>query len=219
MDMSTTIAPKSDQLNADDLMAGPRTVTITGVSRGDADQPVNIELAEFPGRAYRPAKSMRRVMVTVWGPDASAYIGRRMTLYREDAVKFGGQEVGGIRISHMSHLAKRITVPLTVTRGKRAPFTVEPLPDEPDVTEFERRIAEASTVAELDAVAADLKGCDLGSHRKRLQGLWAERRAANCRAPTAATRSPNCSPPTRTPSDANPQRALQARHESGCCSG
>lgn len=178
MDMSTTIAPKSDQLNADDLMSGPRTVTITGVSRGDADQPVNIELTEFPGRAYRPAKSMRRVMVAAWGADASAYVGHRMTLYREDGVKFGGQTVGGIRISHLSHIDQRLTLALTVTRGKRAPFVVEPLSDEPDVTEFERRIEDAATVAELDAIAADLKGCDLGPNRKRLQGLWADRRAA-----------------------------------------
>jgi hypothetical protein len=176
MDMSTTIVPKSDQLNADDLMSGPRTVTIIGVSKGSVEQPVNFDLAEFPGRAYRPGKSMRRVMVHVWGPEASDYVGRRLTLYREADIKFGPDVVGGIRISHMSHIDRRLTLALTVTRGKRAPFVVEPLPNEPDVTEFQRRIAEASTVAELDAVAADLKGCDLGSHRKRLQGLWTDRR-------------------------------------------
>jgi len=31
-DMSLHIAPKSEQLNADDLIAGPRTITITSVS-------------------------------------------------------------------------------------------------------------------------------------------------------------------------------------------
>lgn len=184
MDMSATIAPKSDQLNADDLISGPVTVTITGVSRGDTDQPVNIATAEFSdGRPYKPCKSMRRVMVAAWGPDASAYIGRRMTLYREPAVRFGGQDVGGIRISHMSHIEKRLTVALTVTRGKRAPFTVEPLADEPaeitaeDAAEFERDIAEASTLAELETVATDLKGCNLGRHRKHLLDRWSTRRA------------------------------------------
>lgn len=189
--MSATIVPKSDQLNADDLMSGSRTVTITGVSKGSAEQPVDIALAEFPGRAYRPAKSMRRVMVELWGPDASVYVGRRLTLYREPGVRFGGEEVGGIRISHMSHLDRKRTVALTVTRGRRAPFTVEPLPDaappnqqqeaapeisDDEATDFARDIAESSTMPELDAVATALKSCNLGAHRKSLLDAWTARK-------------------------------------------
>lgn len=133
MDITETLAPKSDQINADDLIGGPITVTIAGVSRGDADQPVNIELAEMPGRAYRPCKSMRRVLVHAWGTDASTYVGHRITLFNDPAVKWGGQSVGGIRIKAMSHIKSRITLALTVTRGKRSPFIVDPLPDEPPV--------------------------------------------------------------------------------------
>ncbi|SHY39829.1 Uncharacterised protein [Mycobacteroides abscessus subsp. abscessus] len=129
MDISETIVPKSDQLNAEDLLIGPKTVTIKGVSRGDADQPVKVALVEFgDGRPFKPCKSMRRVMVAAWGPDASKYQGRRMTLYCDPAIRFGGQEVGGIRISHMSDIDERMTVALTVTRGRRAPFIVDPLP-------------------------------------------------------------------------------------------
>jgi hypothetical protein len=127
MDISRTIEANSDQVNADDLTGGPRAVTITGITKGTAEQPVNIELAEFPGRAYRPCKSMRRVLVTAWGPDASVYIGRKMLLYNDPTVKWGGAAVGGIRIGALSHIDSRITLALTVTRGKRAPFTVEPL--------------------------------------------------------------------------------------------
>ena len=130
IDMTETIAPKSDQLNADDLISGPRTFTVAEVSRGNAEQPVNITLAEFPkGRPYKPSKSMRRVMVLAWGSDAEQYVGRRLTLYRDPEITFGPDKVGGIRISHMSHLSKRLTMALTVKRGKRAPYTVEPLPD------------------------------------------------------------------------------------------
>ena len=50
-----------------------------------------------------------------------------MTLYRDPAVKFGGLEVGGIRISHMSDIAKPITMALTATRANRKPFTVQPM--------------------------------------------------------------------------------------------
>jgi hypothetical protein len=130
MDLTSTIEADSTQVNADDL-AGPRVVTITGVNKGTADQPVNIELAEFPGRSYRPCKSMRRVLVFAWGADASNYIGRRMEIYNDRTVKWGGQAVGGIRIKRLSHIDKKLTLALTETRGKRAPFTVDPLPDAP----------------------------------------------------------------------------------------
>src|SRR4051812_1895468 len=125
IDMTDTIAPKSDQLNADDLIGAPRTVTITAVTRGDADQPVNIVTAEFgEGRPYKPCKSMRRVLVTAWGIDASTYVGRRMTLFNDPSVKWGGAAVGGIRLSHLSHIDKPLTVSLTETRGKRKPHRI-----------------------------------------------------------------------------------------------
>ena len=128
MDISRTLAPKSDQLNADDLIAGPRTITITAVTKGTAEQPVNLVTKEFgDGRPYKPGLSMRRVIAAMWGTDAAAYIGRQLTLYRDDKIRFGGQEVGGIRISHASHIDRPHTVNITVTRGKRAPFTVQPL--------------------------------------------------------------------------------------------
>lgn len=135
MDITETLAPKSDQLNAEDLLTGPRTVTIEKVTKGSVEQPVDIHLVEFPGRPFKPSKTVRRIIVAAWGAEASNYTGRRMTLYRDPAVRFGGQDVGGIRISHISHIDKRITLALTVTRGKRAPFVVDPLPDEPPAVE------------------------------------------------------------------------------------
>ena len=128
MDLSQTITPKSSQLNYDDMANGAyMTVTITGVSKGNAEQPVNIELAEFPKRPFKPSKSMRRVLVAAWGKDSAAYVGRRLTLFGDPDVTYGPDKVGGIRISHMSHLDKPLKLPLTVRRGKRAPYTVQPL--------------------------------------------------------------------------------------------
>jgi len=127
MDISTTTQPKSDQQNFDDYIAGPKTVTVSEVRKGSAEQPVEIHLTEFPGRPFKPSKSMRRVLVACWGPEASAYVGRQMTLFGDPTVRFGGQEVGGIRISHLSNIPAPMTISLTVTRAKRAPYTVEPL--------------------------------------------------------------------------------------------
>jgi hypothetical protein len=177
-DMTASIAPRSDQQNFDDYLTGPKTVCIEKVTRGTVEQPVEIHLVEFPGKPYKPSKSMRRVLVSAWGPDASTYAGRRLRLYGDPDVKFGGQTVGGIKISHLSHIDKKLTLSLTSTRGKRSPFVVEPLQDEPPVTEFERRIAEATTTLELDAIAKDLKARDLGTHRAQLLTTWSDRKTA-----------------------------------------
>lgn len=129
VDMSAFIAPKSDQINADDLISGPRTITISGVSanEGSPEQPINIRFEGDDGKPFRPCKSMRRVMVNIWGPDATQYVGRALTLYRDAKVQFGGMQVGGIRISHMSHIDEPKTMALTASKAKRAPFTVKPL--------------------------------------------------------------------------------------------
>jgi len=127
IDLRGTIKPKSDQLNADDLIGGPITIRITGVMVGEGEQPVSISFDGDGGKPFKPGKSMRRVLVNLWGPDGAAYIGRSLTIYRDEQVVFGGVEVGGIRISHMSHLQRETTMALTATKAKRKPFTVRPL--------------------------------------------------------------------------------------------
>ena len=127
IDLRGTIKPKSDQLNADDLIGGPVTIRITGVSVSEGDQPVSISFEGDGGKPFKPGKSMRRVLVNLWGPDGAVYVGRSLTLYRDEQVVFGGVEVGGIRISHMSHLQRETTMALTATKAKRKPFTVRPL--------------------------------------------------------------------------------------------
>ena len=133
MDITDSLAANSAQQNYDEYLAGPKTVTVAEVKQGTAEQPVNVELVEFPGKPFKPAKSVRRVLAAAWGTDASKWTGRRLTIYGDPSVRYGGKEVGGLRVSHVSHIDKPITVALTVTRGKRAPFTVQPLPDTPPV--------------------------------------------------------------------------------------
>ena len=131
MDITDSLAANSAQQNYDEYLAGPKTVTVAEVTQGTAEQPVNVELVEFPGKPFKPAKSVRRVLAAAWGTDASKWTGRRLTIYGDPSVRYGGKEVGGLRVSHVSHIDKPITVALTVARGKRAPFTVQPLPDAP----------------------------------------------------------------------------------------
>ena len=147
MDILKTTEPKSDQQNYDDYVAGPRTVTVESVKKGSAEQPVELHLVEFPGRPYKPGKSMRRVLVACWGPEASVYVGRRLTLYGDPEVKFGGQKVGGIRIAALSHIPEPVEINLTVTRGKRVPFVVQPIPGE--LGEHLAALTAAATLEEL----------------------------------------------------------------------
>jgi hypothetical protein len=129
MDITATLAPKSDQMNADDLIIGPRTITVTKVDVAlKSEQPVSIHFDGDNGRPWRPCKSMRRVLAEAWGPDSSHYVGREITIFREPGAMYGGQQVGGIRLSHLSHINGPITVILTASRGKRVPYKVQPLP-------------------------------------------------------------------------------------------
>jgi hypothetical protein len=158
MDIASTTEPKSDQQNFDDYIAGPKTVTVSEVKRGTPEQPVEIHLVEFPGRPFKPSKSMRRVLIACWGAEAASYAGHRMTLYGDPTVKFGGQDVGGIRISHLSHIDGPQTISLTVTRAKRAPFTVQPLPT--DTGALEDALADIEKAKSIPALKAawDLAG-------------------------------------------------------------
>ena len=164
LDMSPVIVPKSDQISADDFISGPRTYQIDSVAiNPGTEQPVNISLVG-ENRVWKPCKSMARVLVAAWGPDAKLYSGKSVTLYRDPKVKWGGLEVGGVRISHMSHIERPLSMALTATKGRRADYTVKPLVlqvsreparEEPAALtpkEAADLIAEAETMADLIAV-------------------------------------------------------------------
>jgi hypothetical protein len=109
------------------MLAGPITITITGVSvKQGAEQPVSVSF-EGSGKVYRPCKSMSKVMVKVWGSDSKAFVGHSMTLYGDPKVKWGGMEVGGIRISHMTGLSSPMALALAETKTKRLIHQVQPL--------------------------------------------------------------------------------------------
>lgn len=159
MNLSQSIEARSDQINADDLVSGPATYTIAEVVAGKAEAPFDFLLVETK-RAYRPSKTMRRVIVNAWGAEASAYAGRRLTVYREPSIQFGGKAVGGIRISHMSHIDKPTEIMVQTTRGKREKFIVSPLPElSPiDVLKAEWRTADPERRAAIEAEVKTLQG-------------------------------------------------------------
>lgn len=153
-DMASVIKPKSDQLNFDDFIGGKTlTIKITKVSKVSGEQPIIINYEGDNGKPWKPCKSMCRVLVHNWGGDGNGYVGKSLTLYGDPTVKWGGMEVGGIRISHMSHIPGERIMALTTSKSNRKPFTVLPLvvTEQPSADDMIKSIEAA---ADLDALKA-----------------------------------------------------------------
>lgn len=166
--MKITAEPRSDQWNAEDFLGGPRDFTIAKVDHGTAEQKYDIHLVGEK-RVWRPPLTVLRLLTKAWGDDGDAWAGRRVRMFHDPSITFGRDKVGGIRVSHLSHIDGPVTAMLTETRGKRKSHTVQPLPDEPAappvnperaalVAEWEGATAErqaeiVARVAEIDKAA------------------------------------------------------------------
>lgn len=139
-DILATLAPKSDQLNADDLLGRPPvTITITRarvIKSSDKKQPWSITFTGLPGvdgtaRPWKPCLTVRRIIAAAWGLKMKEWRGRQVTIWRDPEVNSptGQKRVGGIRVSHLSHLPgnRPLQLQLTVTQGVKGAFTVQPL--------------------------------------------------------------------------------------------
>lgn len=172
-DMSKVIEAKSDQMNADDLISGPITITITEVSiNAGTEQPVAIRFEGDDNKPWKPCKTMSRALVAAWGADARKYEGRRATLYRDPNVTWGGMKVGGIRVSHLSHIEREMALALTATRGKKAITTIKPLAEEKPKQDKAKIVADA-LVKRLNE--ADDKEAILAEPKASEQIEWLEK--------------------------------------------
>jgi len=127
MDLTEFGEPRTDQQNFINYKNGPKTVTVSEVRKVPGEQPLEIHLVEFPGQPYKPSRGMVNVLLGAWGKESDNYLGRKITLYGDPKVRFGGNVVGGIKISHLSHIDKPARVLIRVSKGKNALFTVQPL--------------------------------------------------------------------------------------------
>ena len=175
MDMSRVIVPKSNQLNADDLLARPVTIKITKMTlAGEGEQPVSVSFEGDNGKPYKPCKSMARVMVHAWGADAKKYAGRSMTLYCDPSVKWAGMDVGGIRISHMSDIEKPLIMALTSSKGNSKPYTLKHLKVE--AFDLEPLVAAGRIEAAKgkEAFTTWYNSADVKPHREKLKPFMEE---------------------------------------------
>lgn len=121
-----TVKANSAQLNACDIPQ-PITVTIQDVRRGPSkEQPVAVHI-DGGYQPFMPCKTVRRVLIGAWGANGKDWIGKTLVLFCDESVKFGGVAVGGIRVSHMSHIANDMSFGVNTTRGKKGQITVRKL--------------------------------------------------------------------------------------------
>lgn len=171
MDLTKFAEPKSDQLNADDLIGGNLIVQIAGVTIDEAASKVNVHIEGR--RPWRPCKTTLRQLFAAWGTDGEKWIGRWVELKRDPTVRFGGEDVGGIRIHALSHIPKPMDDKLTIAKGKKGAFRVEVLkpptakaadPD-PILTALRLACVDATkrgwTMDQVHAIMGATKGADV----------------------------------------------------------
>lgn len=171
MDMTASTEARSDQINAVDLVQ-PRTYTIEKVTPGKATHPFDFHLVESPGKVFRPNLGMRRVIIAGWGPKTPNYHGRRFTLFNEPSVIYAGAEIGGIRISHMSHLAKPLKTSLAINQKKKVPYIVQPLADAPAPPAPDDTASRASKAVEWFAATHNVSQANLEAHVGKPIAEW-----------------------------------------------
>lgn len=129
--LRSTIIPKSDQLNADQLVGGEMVITVTDINlSGNSDQPLIIHYEGENGRPFKPAKTVRKILVFAWGEDGNQWIGRKMRLYHDPKVTWAGAEVGGIRVKQLSHIERPISVTLAKSKTVKEVHRVDLLVDD-----------------------------------------------------------------------------------------
>lgn len=203
IDITRAIAPKSDQLNADDLLAGPRTIRIRDIQIVGGEQPVSVHFDGDDGRPWKPSKTAMRCLASIWGANAAKWLGLHVTLFNDESVTWAaGAAVGGIRVSAMEGISSPRTLQLTKTRGKRVGVTIQPLTVQRDSSKADRyrerlyAVAEDSEKSVEDAwakVPADVRaelGDDLLAQLVAIESAAQEHREND---PDAATDALNAS--------------------------
>lgn len=158
MDITDALAPKSDQLDAVELVA-PRTFTIdTGSRLGNREGQavVEVRLVDFP-RVWRPSKGMLDAIVAVWGTNAKEWAGNQITLYNDRDVTFGKDKVGGIRIAAMSGIDKPTTVQI---RGRGQGARKQPWRIDPIAAPAPAPQVDVAAETDVDALRAAWQGAD-----------------------------------------------------------
>lgn len=188
IDVTKLCEARSDQLNAIDLVSGPRVVKITDVKIVSGDQPIHVVLDGDAKRPWKCSKSSVRVLAACYGVDANNWIGKHIEIYCDETVVWGGLQVGGVRQSKAEGLSKPLRVMLTKSRQKKEATVIAPLSSDDIAKKYGVQPA-ADTAEAAPATAVEVNRDQLRADMERLAddaagkaewwaGLSAEERAA-----------------------------------------
>jgi len=148
--LAQALAPRSDQLNADDLIVGNKVITITKVlvNLQSEQQKVVVHYVDDNGKPWKPSKSMGRVLAEILGGDFSKWEGEQIELFKNKEITFGKDKCGGIQIAAMSAAKNPIKTMITTKRGVKSKITILPLLTAPQQTKKQARNPELAALAQ-----------------------------------------------------------------------
>jgi len=189
MDVSDTLAAKSNQLNAADLTR-PRVFSVLAVKAGgSSDQPIDVQIEGWP-HPWKPCKSMRRVLAAAWGTQSDKWLGKAVELYCDPDVLWAGERTGGIRISALSDIpTDGIEVVLRASRKNGAPVRFRRLDIVDPLIALAAERNEDVATTEAAIAAASGRPCPIGHVGREKAAAWARSekgRAALAAATTGA---------------------------------
>lgn len=124
---------KTDQFNYEHFLAGPQTFTVTkiGSKKDQGKQRLLVYMEGHEGTPFIPCLGMIKCLSSPdgWGERLSNWIGKRITLFGDSKVVYGGKELGGVRVSHISGIESDYVTKITERRGVRIDYLIKKLED------------------------------------------------------------------------------------------
>jgi hypothetical protein len=123
---------KGDFLSAAELGDRRPTFTIDRIAhtKVEDEKKKNVDRAVMYfkelDRGWMYCKTTGHCMAKMFGEDDDAWIGKRITIYGDPSIQFGGEQVGGIRIAGSPDLKEAMTV--RIKFPKKKPFEVKLIP-------------------------------------------------------------------------------------------
>jgi len=163
--LAQALSPQSDTLGGDDLVTGPRTITITEVHvKKGHERPLIIRFEGDEGKPWKPCKTTGRTLANLWGGDFAKWAGRSVTLFRDPDVIYGGAKVGGIRVQAASHIGGPTEVgerlngkQIKMRKIKQIVPVDQPTPKPDRALNLTETLIDRVRTEDLDAFEADAK--------------------------------------------------------------
>lgn len=129
---------KSDQFNYEHFLAGPKTFKVAkiGSKKDQGKKKLLIYMEGHESTPFVPCLGMIKCLSSAegWGDKLAEWVGRSITLFGDSKVMFGSKELGGVRISHISHIAADYETKITERRGVRIDYLICKLDTAPAAT-------------------------------------------------------------------------------------